>query len=333
MAVDLPKYAGLPRIADRTFAAVAAKREEIFLKVAIDGASGAGKTLSALFLAYGLVDCKAPPELQGAERAAWVWSHIGILDTENRSALLYANAVFHGNPHDFHVGAFQHYDFAPPYDPRYYIQAVRQMQADGILCAILDSITPEWDGRGGLLDIYSALGGKVTDWKVLTPLHQGFLDELRLSKMDVIATMRSKEDVVLEKNEAGKVEVRKMGLAPIQRQGVAYEFSLHFSADHSSHMCHAAKDRTRLFEGLGDIQITPEHGRMLGEWAQAGVSEIGSPQWLQRCLDAMEDCTTLESLQAEGGRIKRTGALLTPKQRDALNRKVTSVKARLEGKK
>ena len=130
------------------------KRKNVKLRLGISGASGFGKTHSALLLAYGMTKD---------------WSKIAVIDTENSSASLYSD-----------LGAFNVLDLKAPYSPERYIKAIEVCEKANMEVIIIDSITHEWSGTGGCLDIQAKLGGRFQDWAKVTPLHQGFLDKISL---------------------------------------------------------------------------------------------------------------------------------------------------------
>lgn len=236
-----------------------AKRERVKLMVALTGPSGAGKSLSALKLAYGITND---------------WTKIAYADTENGSALYYA-----GENNVFPTGPWQHIPFNPEnfpdgYHPNNWIKLINHVekQPEKFQVLILDSISHEWDGVGGALQLAERIGGKggFGGWKVVTPLHQNFIDKMRNSPLHIIATMRSKQDYVAEQNEKGKTSFKKVGLKSTQREGVDYEFGVIFDIE-MSHLATTGKDRTGLFAERGPFQIEPSTGRELLEWSQSGV--------------------------------------------------------------
>ena len=167
-------------------------------RIGICGAAGSGKTLSALKIATG------------------IGHRIALVDTENNSSVLYADRI------DFDV-----LNVEPPFEIDKYIKAIHQAEAAGYDVLILDSISHAWAGEGGLLDTQGKLadGGmnSFTAWRKLTPQHNAFIEAMIRSKLHLIATMRSKMDYVVETNEKGKSVPKKVGLAPIQREGLDYE--------------------------------------------------------------------------------------------------------------
>ncbi|TSA22501.1 hypothetical protein D4R75_04900 [bacterium] len=167
-------------------------------RIGLCGAAGSGKTLSALKIACGL------------------GSRIALVDTENNSSVLYADRL------DFDV-----LNLEPPFEIDKYIKAIHQAEVAGYDVLILDSISHAWAGEGGLLDTQGKLadGGmnSFTAWRKLTPQHNAFIEAMIRSKLHLIATMRSKMDYVVETNEKGKSVPKKVGLAPVQREGMDYE--------------------------------------------------------------------------------------------------------------
>jgi hypothetical protein len=226
-----------------------ATRENVKLKLGLSGPSGSGKTYSALQLAYGI---------------SGDWSKIAVADTENESALYYANQ-----------GPWLHIPFNPDktegaYSPKNYMKLIKFAEAQPIEVLIIDSISHEWEGKGGCLDLVDQIGKGFASWKTVTPLHNAFMDAMRLSPLHIIATMRSKQDYVIEQNEKGKSTPRKVGLKSIQREGADYDFGIVFDID-INHFAKSSKDRTGLFMPQGEFKITPTIGKELIQWATSGV--------------------------------------------------------------
>lgn len=229
-----------------------AERKRTFIKLAITGASGSGKTYSALRLARGL-----------GERVA-------LLDTENGSASLYADLY-----------PFDTAPVSPPYTVQRYLQVIEEAARAGYDVLIIDSLTHAWAGEGGLLAEKEALDshGKqnsFANWQQITKKHEALKAAILQAPIHVVATMRSKMEYVVE-DRGGKQTPRKVGMAPIQRDGMEYEFTTVFDLG-SDHTAITSKDRTGLFEGLGHL-LTEEHGRRIAEWlASAAPAAPPSPQ-------------------------------------------------------
>jgi hypothetical protein len=226
-----------------------ATRENVKLKIGLAGPSGSGKTYSALQMAYGI---------------AGDWSKVAVCDTENDSAKYYAG-----------LGHWEHIPFDPTkvakgYHPHNWVKLIEFVEQDPKTeVLILDSISHEWDGVGGILDIVDDMNKGFAGWKAATPMHNAFIDAIRLSRLHVIATMRTKTDYVVETNEKGKSQPKKVGLKVNQREGVDYEFGIVFDIA-INHYATASKDRTGLFAPRKEFKITPEIGKELVTWATSG---------------------------------------------------------------
>ena len=194
-----------------------ASKSQLRARVSMAGPAGSGKTYSALTFARTLV---------GQE------GRIALIDTERGSASLYADR------HQFDV-----LDFPPPYDPRHLVEAINAAAAAGYDALVIDSLSHFWSAEGGLLDIVDAAGGSFQKgWKSGTPIQNRMVDALLAFPGHVITTMRSKTEYVIEKGANGKEAPRKVGMAPVQRDGIEYEFTLAFDVDHE-HNLHVSKSR------------------------------------------------------------------------------------------
>lgn len=225
-----------------------AERKKAKLRLGICGTSGSGKTFSALLIAKGL------------------GKKIAVVDTENHSAELYAGKE--GMPE---------YDvciLSPPYETEKYIKAIEEAEKAGYDVVVLDSISHAWAGEGGLLDQQgkiadSGRGNSYTAWRNVTPKHNKFIEKMLSCNLHLIATMRSKTEYALQTNDKGKQEPKKIGMAPIQREGMDFEFTTVFDMD-SNHNAVPSKDRTSIFDGKIFIPST-KTGESLLAWLEAGV--------------------------------------------------------------
>jgi hypothetical protein len=225
-----------------------AQRKKVKLKVGFSGASGFGKTYSALLMAYGVTGD---------------WSKIAVIDTENGSADLYSD-----------LGEYNTLTLEPPFSPERYIDAIKTCEDAGMELVIIDSITHEWDGEGGCLEIYDKLGGRYQDWSKVTPRHKKFINAILQSKCHVFTTVRRKQDYDMVKNDNGRLTVQKAGTKEITREGFEYEITLNFEFVNDKHMVKASKDRTGLFADEPEFVITSETGKKLMTWADSGVDPL-----------------------------------------------------------
>jgi AAA domain len=227
-----------------------AEKKQATLKLAVTGPAGSGKTFSALRLAKGL----------GGKLLA-------VIDTENGSASLYSDRF------DFEV-----HEITAPFTTEKYIDAIKAAEKGGFDCLIVDSLTHAWAGPGGLLEQKESLdrrpgSNSYTNWAGITKKQDALTAVLLQSPMHVIVTMRSKQDYALQTNDKGKLAPVKLGMAPVQRDGLDYEFTVVFDVA-MDHLAQSSKDRTELF-GDQTFQITEDTGARIAAWLK-GAPKHGS---------------------------------------------------------
>ncbi len=241
-----------------------AQRHQVKLRIGLSGPSGFGKTYSALLMAYGITND---------------WNKIALIDTENKSASLYS-----------HLGDFNVLSLGEPFTPERYLEAIKLCEDSGIELIIVDSISHEWQGKGGCLEIHEQLGGRFQDWARVTPRHNAFIDAIILSKCHLITTSRSKVDYSLDKDGNGKTKVMKLGTKAITREGFEYELTVNFEFLNDKHLVQASKDRTELFTGKPEFIINSSTGKKLIEWCNQGIS-------IDEIKNEINSCTTDGSLK------------------------------------
>jgi AAA domain len=241
-----------------------AQRHEVKLKLGLSGASGFGKTYSALLLAFGITND---------------WTKIAIIDTENNSASLYS-----------HLGEFNVLPLGEPFTPERYNRAIETCEKAEIQVIIIDSITHEWNGKGGCLEIHEQLGGRFQDWSRVSPRHQSFIDKILNSNCHIITTVRRKIDYSMDSEMGGKTKIVKHGTKEITREGFEYELTANFELINDKHLAKASKDRTGLFMNKPEFVINSATGKRLMKWCAQGLS-----------LDAIKveiaECSTVEGLR------------------------------------
>ena len=239
-----------------------AKRQKLRGAIALIGASGSGKTLGALLVAYGMMQEK----YKGTDIDPW--EKIGLVDTEHERSLVYEGMKHQG----VRIGQFWHYDLKVPYTVERYANAFSELKEQGVEVIIVDSTSHAWEGEGGILDYQQQLGGRFQDWneankKAFAPLVRLFTGEMH--DLHVLNTIRAKQEYAMQPSETGKMEVVKLGVKPVQRDSFEYEFQVVFNIlmDHTARV---SKDNSGLFEHL-NTSLTPEHGKQLYDWLEAGV--------------------------------------------------------------
>lgn len=222
-----------------------AERRKAKLRLGLTGPAGSGKTYGALLIAMGL------------------GGKIALIDTENGSGDLYA-----------HLGNYDVCTLDAPYTVQKYLTAIDEAERAGYDVLIIDSLSHAWAGEGGLLDQQgkiadSGRGNSYTAWRQVTPWHNKLVEAMLTSKCHIIATMRAKTEYVQEKNDKGKTEIRKVGMAPVQRDGMDYEFGVVFDLD-VNHNATVSKDRTTLFDGQ-IFRPSQKTGEALRAWLESGA--------------------------------------------------------------
>lgn len=248
-------------------------------RIAFSGPSGAGKTYWSLQMATALV--------------AETGGKIALIDTERSSASLYADKF-----------EFDTLSMSPPYHPDRLVEVLKVAKDEGYAVVVIDSLTHFWNGKGGVLEIVEDAKGRVGGnqfqaWAVGTPIYQAMLDALLAFDGHIIVTMRAKTEYAMEKNERGKTEIRKVGMAPIMRDGIEYEFTLTLDVD-IDHRASVSKTRC---VALADRSFKPvDSAEMFGtftNWLSAG--------------DPLLDTNQRNALETRIGN-------LTPASRDSLKK-------------
>lgn len=252
-----------------------ATRKQVKLRLGMSAVSGGGKTMSALLLAYGMTGD---------------WTKIAVIDTENGSASLYS-----------HIGEFNVIDLTSPFNPERYVESIKACEDGGMEVIILDSITHEWDGKGGILDISNSMtGNSYTNWAKITPRHDAFINSMLQSKCHIISCVRRKQDYEMTKGSDGKLKVEKVGLKEITRDGFEYELTLNFNLE-INHQATASKDRTGLFIDQPGFVITSETGKQLIEWCNSGdvnnIEVIEDPKPIKLSQIAIDKLITIEEIE------------------------------------
>ena len=250
-----------------------AEKRKAKLRLAITGTSGSGKTYGALLVAFG------------------IGGKIALIDTENGSGDLYAT-----------LGDYDVCTISAPYTVQKYIAAIKEAESAGYNVIIIDSLSHAWSGEGGLLDLQGQItessrsGNSYTAWREVMPLHNKLIETILASPCHIIATMRSKTDYVQIENDRGRKEIRKVGLAPVQREGMDYEFTTVFDLS-ANHTASVSKDRTRIFDGQFFI-LSEETGKIMKNWLDQGYD-------LQRVRKIYNDFLA----RAEGNKEKAVGMM------------------------
>lgn len=221
------------------FASKLAKREPFYPSVLLSGPSGSGKTYSALLMAQGF------------------GGRIVLIDTESRRGILYGNLF-----------KYEYIDFEAPFTPERCREALKAALALSPTTIIFDSATHEWVGKGGILREKDEMPGTndYIKWGKLTPRHESFAGALTIKpKCFYIVTCRAKEKNKVEEGKDKKLEIKRLGLQPVQRSDFRYDFTLAYTIHPDSHKAHIAKSVETAPSPDGPITIA--FGRELAAWS------------------------------------------------------------------
>jgi hypothetical protein len=248
---------------------IKAERRQAKLRLALCGPSGSGKTLGALLIAKGL------------------GGKIAMIDTERGSGSLYSDKA------DYDVC-----QLAPPFSPEAYIKAIKDAENNNYDVLIIDSLSHAWNGIGGVLEMHdkatraSKSQNSYFAWGEVTPHQNRLIETILQSKMHIIVCMRVKTEYAVADVNGKKAPI-KIGLAPIQRDGVEYEFTCVLDLMADSHIYRASKDRTEIFEGKSEV-LSITDGEKLNEWLNSGKDITTTLNYIE---NSFSECATLETLK------------------------------------
>lgn len=254
-------------------------------RIALEGPSGSGKTYTALITAQAL------------------GKRIAVIDTEHRSASLYAD--------EFDFDALE----LDSYDPNLLMQALSTAAAAGYDVVVVDSLSHFWMGTDGMLEQVdraakrSGGGNTFAGWKEMRPTERRMIDAMLAYPGHVIVTLRTKTEWVVEENERGRKAPRKIGLKAEQRDGLEYEFTLVASMDQENTLV-VTKSRCKALSGAVLAKPGEEFGRTLAEWLDAGEAVAFTAAELRD--EALETYATVDDLHGIFLRAERAGLLGAP---------------------
>lgn len=202
-----------------------AKRTGLKLRMALVGPTGSGKTMWGLKLAAALAGDQPP----------------AVIDSEQGSAKRYADMA------DYDVVELT------TFMPQVYSDGIRVAQQNGYQALLIDSLSHAWMGKDGALAMVdraagNSRGNSFAAWREVTPHHNALIDAMLAAKLHLIVTMRAKTEYVLEQDERGKMSPKKVGLQPVQRDGLEYEFDIVADVD-MGHNLVIGKTRCAALDG------------------------------------------------------------------------------------
>lgn len=224
-------------------------------RILYTGPSGSGKTWKSLVTAHILAD----------------GGKVGVIDTENGSAEMFAGEYSEdlGRRFDFDV-----MELGPPFSPERYIEAAKAFIDAGYSALVVDSMTHEWDGPGGCLELHDDEAKRTRDswgaWRTITPRHKAFLDQIVVrSPIHIIGTARAKTEYTTSKDDSGKMKVEKLGTGPIQRSQFEFEWDVLCDID-LAHTLYVSKSRVRTVDGKTYKNEVKSFATAVKDWLEGG---------------------------------------------------------------
>lgn len=262
-------------------------RRQTRARLALSGPSGAGKTWTALSLAAIIAPGKP----------------VVVIDTEPGDGSQGA-AELYADQFDFDT-----IQWDPPYDPRDLTATIRELgreYAEGV--GIIDSASHFWRGEGGTLDIAD---GRFGGWKSATPAQDQMVDAILRSSMHWIVCTRAKQAYEVNEtvsNGQKKQTVQKLGLAPIQRDDLEYEFQVVAMID-TEHRIDIGKTRAAPLAGLSfQANDQGRFGEIYHEWLQGGA-ELPRQVELDALLQAIKQVPDAKKVGLKQGLREQFGPM------------------------
>jgi hypothetical protein len=255
-----------------------AARENVSLLVGIAGASGSGKTYSAMLLARGM---------SGGKRFA-------VIDTEAGRAKHYADRF-----------EFDHGDLQAPFAPSRYAEAIAAADAAGYPVIVVDSASHEHAGDGGILDMQEAehkrMGGgentKMASWIKPKGEHKRMVQKLLQVRAHIVLCFRAESKIEIVK-DGNKTVVRPKqtlvsldGWIPICEKSLPFELTASFLLTPDRPGIPKPiklQEQHRSFFPT-DKPITEESGAQLAAWARGGVARTSTAVVEQQPGDSVND--------------------------------------------
>lgn len=238
-------------MSDFTF--VPAQKVQRPARIAVIGPSGCGKTYSALLIARGIVGENG---------------RIAVIDTEHASASLYAGLT----PFDTLI-------LRAPFTPARYAGAAKAAVEAGFDALIVDSMSQEWNGEGGVLHMVEARKTQVRNdfaaWNGPSQEHEKMLETLVSLPIHIISTFQAKTDYAMT-TDNGRTKVEKLGLGAVTRDGVEYRYDLvlEMTLDHKAVV---TKSRMSAFADRVIERPGVAEGRAIAAWLSEGAPAPAAP--------------------------------------------------------
>lgn len=222
-----------------------AQKKAIKGRIILAGTAGAGRIRGAIAVAHGITEGK-----------------VAVLDTEGMANL-------HTD-----VGEFDVLEMAAPFTTEKFTAVVEAAEKEGYGALIIDSLSQAWAGEGGILEqvgkLTASKGNKNGVWDTVQPQHDEMMNRIRKANLHILVILQCKTEYLVT-DAPGALAPKKIGLNPIQRDGIDYGFHAVFYVDEPSQVATCSADHTGLFGGAFAEILTKAHGEQLRTWLENGV--------------------------------------------------------------
>lgn len=229
-----------------------AQRKNIPALIAIAGTTGSGKTFSALLVAAGLVGPQGK---------------VAFIDTEMGRGAMYADdpLIMQNLPQGYDI-----LELTPPYSPARYLEAIHAAIAGGYEAIVIDSVSHEFEGEGGISDMAenNKMGG-IPNWAMAKKEHKKFINKLLTMPVHIICCLRAREKTKPEKQPDGKIKFIEKGVQPIQEKNFMFEMTFSCLLDPVTHFPVFQKNPIRLPDNK---LIGRDMGEKIKAWSEGGAT-------------------------------------------------------------
>lgn len=249
---------------EMNFTIAPATRQGVKPLVGFYGKSGSGKTMSALLFARGLVGPTG---------------RVCLIDTESGRGSIFSDLI---------PGGYLVLNLDAPFSPGRYEEAI--VQAEGAAdCVVVDSMTHEWSGEGGVLDWadeeLQKMGGddrnKMRSWIKPKMAHKMMVQRLLRSKVPLICCLRGEEKTHVSKDAGQKSKVITDDFSsPLFDPRFIFEMLLNFeTVAHEGRGGYVVPRKVThpsiaALLPAADEQIGEKHGAALAAWCNAAAAPL-----------------------------------------------------------
>lgn len=289
--------------------------DPLTITVGLSGASGTGKTYSALRLARGMAEGTTGKK----------GSPIGYVDTENRRALHYKRD-FPEMVH-FDMQAVDEKGDMVGFGPERWIQVIDAAEAAKLPVLVIDSFSHAWEGVGGVLDLHAQTLDRLTRgddskkdarsqlaWAEVKPRYRRLIDRIVRAKVNIVICTRAKP--VMQDFKTGqnarptKTRMKDVPWDPAADGDLMFEMTAMFILDPKAPGCpvHRIKCADQ-FKTLFDPShpITEATGYRMAEWAAGGGNSAEDKAAMDRArIEARKGTAAFTAYwQSDAGRAAR----------------------------